>query len=74
MNIDLSSQIHTELGGLPLDAQQSVLEYVRALKQSRKGTPGSLLMRHAGSITSDDARQMMDAIEAGCEQVDPNEW
>jgi len=74
MNIDLSAQIHTELGGLPLDAQRSVLEYVRALKQPRKGTPGSLLMRHAGSITSDAARQMMDAIEAGCEQVDPDEW
>ncbi len=74
MSIDLSSQIHAELGGLPPEAQQCVLEYVRALKQTRKGMPGSLLMRHAGSISSDDAKLMTDAIEAGCEQVDPNEW
>ncbi len=74
MSVDLPSQIHSELGGLPPDAQQCVLEYVLALKQTRQGTPGSQLMRHAGSITPDDARLMMDAIEAGCEQVDPNEW
>ncbi len=74
MSTDLSSQIREELGSLPLDAQQCVLEYVLALKQTRKGTPGSLLMQHAGSISSEDAKRMLDAIEAGCEQVDPNEW
>ncbi len=28
----------------------------------------------AGSISPDDLQLMSDAIEAGCEQVDPDEW
>ena len=74
MSTDLPSQINAELGGLPPDAQKSVLEYVRALKQSRQGTPGARILKHAGSISLEDAKLMEDAIEAGCEQVDTNEW
>ncbi len=74
MSTDLPSQIHTELGGLEPDAQRRVLEYVRSLKQNRKGMSGSALKKHAGSISSTDAKSMIDAIEAGCEQVNLDEW
>ena len=74
MSTDLPSQIRTELGDLEPDAQQRVLEYVRSLKQLKKGMSGAALKRHAGSISSADAKSMTDAIEARCEQVSLDEW
>jgi ATP-dependent protease HslVU (ClpYQ) peptidase subunit len=74
MSTDLPSQIRAELGDLDPDAQQRVLEYVRSLKQNRKGMSGSVLKEFAGSISSTDAKSMIDAIEAGCEQVNLDEW
>ena len=74
MNADLSAQIHTELGNLEPDAQRQVLEYVLSLKQSRKGMSGAAIKQHIGTISATDAKSMIDAIEAGCEQVNLDEW
>jgi len=40
----------------------------------RWGTPGVALLRFAGSIPAEDVREMADAIEEGCEQIDPDGW
>jgi hypothetical protein len=32
------------------------------------------LLPFAGTISEADAREMMQAIEEGCEQIDPDEW
>lgn len=37
----------------------------------KKGTPGKEFLRFAGTIPPDDCRRMEEAIEAGCERVDP---
>ena len=74
MTSDLPSQIHTELGDLGPDAQRQVLEYVRSLKQRPKGMSGAELKKHIGTISATDAKSMIDAIEAGCEQVNLDEW
>ena len=74
MNADLSTQIHTELGNLEPDAQRRVLEYVLSLKQNRKGMSGAAIKQHMGIISALDAKSMIDAIEAGCEQVNLDEW
>lgn len=39
-----------------------------------KGTPGRELLRFAGTIPPEDCRRMEEAIEAGCERVDPGAW
>lgn len=64
-----------EVAQLPPALQERVVEYARTLVQGRpRGTPGTELLRFAGILDPEDARAMMEAIEEGCEQVDPDEW
>ncbi len=74
MRTDLTSQIHAELGDLAPDAQQRVLEYVRSLKRLGAGMSIDALKKHIGSIKPEEGQAMRDAIEAGCEQVNMDEW
>lgn len=74
MSIELPSLIHSELDGLDVEKQRRVLAFVLALKQSPRGMSGADLKEFAGSLSEVDAKSMIDAIEAGCEQVDPNGW
>lgn len=73
-NADLSTRIRAELSDLEPDAQCQVLQYVLSLKQNRKGMSGAMLKQHVGTISATDAKSMIDAIEAGCEQVNLDEW
>jgi hypothetical protein len=71
----IQSELLREVAQLPPTLQQRVVEYARTLVQSRlRGTPGTELLRFAGTLDPDDARIMMEAIEEGCEQVDKDEW
>jgi len=74
MSTDLPSQIHSELAGLDATKQRQVLAFVRTLRQAPKGISGAELKGFAGTLSEVDARSMIEAIEAGCEQVDPNGW
>ena len=80
MNPDplIQSELLSYLGQLPADAQARVVDFARTLAKSPKpkkvGTPGKELLRFAGTISHEDAQQMMKAIEEGCEQIDANEW
>ena len=73
-NTDLSTRIHAELNTLDPDAQCQVLQHVLFLKQTKKGMSGAALKQHAGAISPTDAKSMIEAIEAGCEQVNLDEW
>ena len=60
---------------LPLEFQQRVLDFTRALKTSMpRGIPGQRLLSFAGSISAQDVELMKKAIEQGCERVDADEW
>lgn len=74
MSTDFSSQIQIELDGLDADKQRQVLEYVRSLKELPRGISGAALKRMAGTLSASDAKSMIEAIDAGCEQVDPHGW
>ena len=74
MSSDLPSQISSELSSLDVEKQRQVLDYVRTLKHAPTGMSGAELKEFAGSITKEDAQEMIDAIKAGCEQVDPDGW
>lgn len=39
-----------------------------------KGASIEDLMKVAGTLDDESAREMMEAIEEGCEQVDPDGW
>lgn len=80
MNPDplIQSELLSYLGQLPTAEQARVVDFARTLVKSpnskKVGTPGKELMRFAGTISHQDAQQMMMAIEEGCEQIDANEW
>ena len=71
----IQQEIAKELERMPAELQRRVLDFARALGRPRsKGEPGKELVRFAGLLDSDSARQIAEAIEAGCEQPDLNEW
>lgn len=61
---------------LPVNQQRLVLRYAKSLQSTElpRGTPVKNLLRFAGTISREDGKAMLKAIEEGCEQVDPNEW
>lgn len=60
---------------LPVQKQQRVLEYARALAApSPIGTKGVDLLHFAGTIGVADLDEMSRAIESGCEGIDEDEW
>lgn len=71
----VEKELRERLAALTPDQQREVLEYARALGEApRRGVPGRSLLRFAGSIPADDLRAMAEAIEEGCERVDPRGW
>jgi hypothetical protein len=57
------------------EQQHRVLEFARALSTAApRGVPGKELLSFAGAIAPDDLRRMEQAIQEGCEKVNPDEW
>ena len=56
------------------EQQNKVLTYVKSLLKRTKDSTQQELLQFAGSIDSKDIQEMNAAIEAGCENVDKNEW
>lgn len=75
MDTSIVTQVVERLSLLPDSLQRRVLEYVQALDVSvHQDVPGAQLLQFAGTIPMDELQVMQTAIEAGCEQVDVNEW
>jgi hypothetical protein len=75
MDPSITQEIVERLHELPASQQQLVLEVVRSLaNQKPQGVPAKDLLPLTGAITAEDARQMTNAIEEGCERVDANAW
>ena len=75
MNAPVIEKVIEQLQTLPIEMQQRVLAFTRALAQTApQGVPGRKLLRFAGAIPLEDVRLMQEAIEQGCEQVDTYEW
>jgi hypothetical protein len=62
------------LDGLSAEGQLQVVQYARALAERPLGKTGKEILKFAGTLPDDDARDMIAAIEEGCEQIDWNEW
>jgi hypothetical protein len=80
MNLEPTSQTEllTYLGQLGQEDQARVVDFARTLTGAARprvrGVPGKELAKIAGCIGTDDAMEMMAAIEEGCEQIDANSW
>ena len=70
----IQNDLLKEVEQLPLPLQRKVVEFAHSLAGSApRGTPGDQLLRFAGTMTEEEAKEMMAAIE-DCERIDPNEW
>ena len=68
-------EIIKRLDRLPFEIQIKILDLAEAAAPSpQKGVSGKKLLRFAGILNADDATDMTQAIENGCEKVDINEW
>lgn len=75
MDTLIVDEVVENLKQLPLEFQQRVLDFTRALTTSMpRGIPGQQLLRFAGSISAQDVELMKEAIEQGCGQVDAHGW
>ena len=75
MDASITKEIVERIHELPAAQQQLVLEIVRSLASQRpQGVPAKDLLAFAGVLSAEDAREMVEAIEEGCERVDANAW
>jgi len=65
--------IQQKAAELPLNLQRQVLSFIESLQATPRGVSGKDLMFLAGSISDTDAAIILEAVEAGCEQID-HEW
>jgi hypothetical protein len=71
----IKRQILNDLEQLSPEGQERAVQLVHGLiSPPPKGTAGRDLLRFAGTLDDDSAREMLAAIEEGCERVDPGEW
>ena len=55
--------------------QRQVLDFTRDLaRTAHRGTSGRILLQFSSGIKGDDLKRMANAIEEGCERVNPDEW
>ncbi|GAB1444419.1 MAG: hypothetical protein KF860_14175 [Cyclobacteriaceae bacterium] len=65
------------LKGLDLlskEQQGKVISYIKALLKRTNSGQHSGLLQFAGSLNPKDVKEISSAIEAGCENIDKNEW
>jgi hypothetical protein len=73
--MDVRHEIARRVEALPPEMQEQVLRFLDSLAASSpKGERGSALRQFSSSLDAVSARQMTQAIEEGCEQVDAGEW
>lgn len=71
----IEEQIREDLSRLSAAQQKRAAEMVHSLVSQRpRGASIQDLIQVAGTLDDDSAREMLEAIEQGCEQVDLSEW
>ena len=73
----VKEKILKDLDRLPLELQRRAMDFVHGLAASTQLPPGATaeeLMSLAGTLDPDSAREMREAIEEGCEQIDLDAW
>ena len=75
MNPAIEKELREQLELLPAAQQRQVLDFVRALAAKKhQAASGQALNRFAGTIAKGDLALIAEAIDEGCERVNPDEW
>ena len=73
MNIPM--EIKQRVEALPLNEQQEVLKYLeQRVDGEAHGVSGRSLLQFSGTLSKEDALEMLAIIEEGCGQVDESKW
>jgi hypothetical protein len=74
--ISVRRQIERKLDALPLEKQKRVLDFITHLDYPDlpPGVPGKELIKFVGTLSPEDAEELIQIIEDGCEKIDYNEW
>ncbi len=71
----IKQQILNDLDQLSPEMQRRAADLVhRLVSPLPKGASGRDLLRFAGTLDDESAREMIEAIEQGCERVDLDAW
>jgi hypothetical protein len=71
----VKEQILGDLERLSPEMQARAAQLVHGLVSAApRGVPGRDLLRFAGTIDAESIREMEEAIEDGCERIDPEAW
>jgi len=75
MNPAIEKDLREQLDQLPAAQQRQVLDFARALAaKKRQAASGQTLSKFEGTIAKEDLVLIAQAIDEGCEQVNPDEW
>jgi hypothetical protein len=71
----MEREIIAQLEKLNLQQQLQVLNFAKSLAGTVPvGVPGKELLRFAGTLSHEEAKLMLEAIEEDCGQLNLNEW
>jgi hypothetical protein len=74
-SLHLSDEISRITATLNSEQQQQVLNYIYNLQRANHAPkPTAELLALAGTLRPEEAAEMMQAIEEGCGQINPNAW
>lgn len=59
---------------LSKEQQNKVITYIQTLLKRSKTNNHQTLLKFAGTLNAKEAQEIGSAIEAGCENIDRNEW
>ena len=74
IDIEVQTQLIEQLDKLSLPKQRRVLDFARSLADPPRGVPGTELLRFAGIMTPEEAKEFLDSIEEDCERIDFDGW
>jgi hypothetical protein len=75
MTQTFEAEIREQLNQLSHEQQHQVLKFARSLVTAQvRGVPGKSLLRFVGAVSDDDLAAVKQAIEEGCERVNPDDW
>jgi hypothetical protein len=75
VNTEIKKKLIEDLNNLPFDSQKKVQEFAHALLITQhRGKSGKEMIKFSGILTNDEAGELKQIIESGCEKVYLNEW
>lgn len=74
MSTDFISELHAAIADLDSEQQRTVLSFVDRLKKKPAGFTAEAFREFSGTMSSEEAEDMLRVIDEGCGKVDADGW